>query len=105
MKPLIFPVSSCLQYLDMRQELVAYVAEVAGALRLRDETVHLAMAYADRCRARVQAQGAKMLLSAVACLVVAAKFEENAQDVDGNCTTPSYSHVVQAMGNPPGRSH
>ena len=79
-----------------------YVAEVAGFLGLRDDTVHYAMAYADRLRERVQAEGSQMLLAAVACLVVAAKFVEKGLDDDGFCMTPSYSGVVQALGSPPG---
>ena len=79
-----------------------YVAEVAGFLGLHDDTVHYAMAYADRFRERVQAEGSQMLLAAVACLVVAAKFVEKGLDDDGFCMTPSYSGVVQALVSPPG---
>lgn len=102
MTPLLSLSRLSLQYLGTRQELVEYVAEVAGFLGLRDETVHYAMAYADRFRARVQAKGSHMLLAAVACLVVAAKFVERGHDDDGFCLTPSFSSVVQALGSPPG---
>ena len=97
------PVMVMLQYLDVRRDLVEYVAQVAGRLQLRNETVHLAMVYVDRFRSRVHVQGARLLLSGVAALVVAAKFLDNS--FEGKCDglIPfKCSHVLAALGNPAG---
>ncbi len=92
-----------LQYLEVRRDLVEYVAQVAERLQLHNETVHLAMAYVDRFRSRVHVQGARLLLSGVAALVVAAKFLNTSCDGTCNELIPfKFSHVLAALGNPAG---
>ena len=59
------------------------------------------MAYVDRFRARVQVQGARLLLAALASLMVAAKFTETL-DEEGHFLVPSFSHILAALGNPTG---
>ena len=78
--PLLTFSLSCPQYLAVRRELVDYVAHTAERLQLDNDTVHMAIAYVDRVRARVYVQnGPRLILTAVACLIVAAKFLETCQ--------------------------
>jgi hypothetical protein len=61
----------------------------------------MAIAYVDRVRARVYVQnGPRLILTAVACLVVAAKFLETCQEPEGYSLLPSLMHYLAAMGNP-----
>ena len=89
------------QYLDERSRVVDYVSDVAGKLGLMDETVHSGMELVDRVSSRVGVRGKDLVLAAVACLVVAAKYSELTQDERG-IYTPSYSLVLAAMDNPQG---
>ena len=91
-----------LQYVNVRRDLVDFVAHVAGRLHLHDDLVHLAMAYIDRFRSRVQEQGAHLLLSAVVALIIAAKFLDAPRDHDGFSLMLSWRHVLAVLGNPRG---
>ena len=90
------------QYLDARQGLVELLAQVAGHMKLHNDTVHLSMAYIDRFRARVQVQGTRLKLAALAALAVAAKFADIPKDEEGYCLDPSFSHILVVLGNPRG---
>ena len=89
------------QYLNERSRTVDYVSDVAGRLGLTDETVHMAMELVDRFWSRVGVRGKDLVLAAVVCLTVAAKYSELTQDERG-VFTPSYSLVLAAMDNPKG---
>lgn len=87
--------------MNVRPDLVEYVAHVVSRLRLHNDNVHVTMAYVDRFCARVKVQGARLLLAALASLMVAAKFTETL-DEEGHDLIPCFSHILAALGNPAG---
>ena len=118
------------QYLQVRKELVDYIAQTADRLKLENDTVrlaagrrslalcarvasvaaahlmhaqvHLAAALMDRVRAAVFVQnGPRLLLTGIACLIISTKFTETSQEPEGYCLIPSNTHFLAAMNAPP----
>ena len=67
-------------------------------LRLDSETVHYAMVYMDRHQASVvETRGIRLLLTGLACLVIATKYLEPCQDARGFSLCPPLAHFVVAL--------
>lgn len=92
------------QYLEVRTELVKFVAHIADRLEIANDTVQQCMAYLDRIGSHIhQSHGLKSLVvSAAACLLLATKFMDTAQGENGHSNVPSLSHLLAAMGSHPG---
>lgn len=87
------------QYVRVRRSVVNLLAKVAEMLRLDSETVHYAMVYMDRHQASVvETRGFRLLLTGLACLVVATKYLEPCHLSErGVPSCPSLAHFVVAL--------
>lgn len=82
------------QDLKLRHDIVNYVAYLADMHQLHNMTVHVAVAYLDRVRARANIPKRMIPLLAATCLLISAKFEEAPMFV------PTLSGMVASMDNP-----
>ena len=71
-----------------------YMAYLADMHQLHNMTVHVAVAYLDRARARAKIPKRMIPLLAATCLLISAKFEETPMHV------PTLSGLVASMDNP-----
>jgi hypothetical protein len=80
------------KYFKHRRVLVDWICEMGDKFGLNASTAHVAVAYLDRIVSGMSLESKHLQIVALACFVIAAKYEEAEENV------PRLSHLIHASG-------